>query len=361
MKSSRLNTVLRSATALFVVVLIGFVLCMMPLMREIEGNARVVNYAGIVRGGTQLLVKEELMNHPNDAQIERLDNIMQGLRTGESQFDIARLNDEAYLAKLESLNNQWAELKSTVYAARADDSYDALLYDQSEAYFKAADETVFAAEDASNTQMSTLETLQLFTIGIIVVLAALLIAQGIQTFKIMKNNKRLNSMAFIDEDTQLPNKRRCDDFLHDTTPIQPSDEVWFAMFDLNNLKYVNDRYGHNRGDAFITGFANILKNEAHKESFVGRFGGDEFIVIAKPSSKSITDDYIQRVRDVVRKANETEPDKMAQLSFAYGVAGSSEMDKACTMQDLMDVADKRMYACKSAIKQTWGRRATDRS
>ena len=51
-------------------------------LHNLQGNAKVINYAGVVRGATQRLIKQELNNFPNDALIEKLDGIIDELQTG---------------------------------------------------------------------------------------------------------------------------------------------------------------------------------------------------------------------------------------------------------------------------------------
>lgn len=56
--------------------------------------------------------------------------------------------------------------------------------------------------------------------------------------------------------------------------------VGVMMFDLNNLKHVNDTYGHEKGDEFIQAFAYCLTRILDEHSFLARYGGDEFIIIS---------------------------------------------------------------------------------
>ncbi len=56
------------------------------------------------------------------------------------------------------------------------------------------------------------------------------------------------------------------------------------MFDLNNLKHVNDTYGHEKGDEFIQAFAYCLTRILDDHSFLARYGGDEFIIIQENTS-----------------------------------------------------------------------------
>ena len=51
------------------------------------------------------------------------------------------------------------------------------------------------------------------------------------------------------------------------------------VYDLNNLKRVNDTFGHIVGDQFILNFSNLLRNTIPAQDFVGRYGGDEFMAV----------------------------------------------------------------------------------
>ena len=73
--------------------LISGLLSIMSIHR-MQGNARIINYTGVVRGATQRLVKQEINGFPNDALIDRLDGILQGLSTGEGQDNLTRLDDD---------------------------------------------------------------------------------------------------------------------------------------------------------------------------------------------------------------------------------------------------------------------------
>ena len=67
---------------LFAVLLLSGVWSLLSIL-SIQGNARVINYTGVVRGASQRLIKEELYGEPNDALISRLDQIIDELLTGK--------------------------------------------------------------------------------------------------------------------------------------------------------------------------------------------------------------------------------------------------------------------------------------
>ena len=67
---------------------------------NLEGDARVINYAGIVRGATQRLIKKELNHVPDDKLISHLDDVLAGLCGGSDEYNIIRLDDSKYQALL---------------------------------------------------------------------------------------------------------------------------------------------------------------------------------------------------------------------------------------------------------------------
>ena len=122
-------------------------------IHNLQGNARVINYTGVVRGATQRLVKEELKGRTDDALIARLDGIMEELATGVGENRLIRLNDQAYQELLASMEDQWQVLKEEIMLVRqGKDSEE--LFELSEHYFQLADTTVTAAEQYTEKQVN---------------------------------------------------------------------------------------------------------------------------------------------------------------------------------------------------------------
>ena len=133
-----------------------------------------------------------------------------------------------------------------------------------------------------------------------------------------------------------------------------SDAVGIIMFDVNDLKYVNDNLGHQLGDGMLIKSAEIIKNcFESKDGSCYRIGGDEFVVILGGDDG---DDIQQRYEQgIIRFRAEIEqhnniPDKEFSLSIAHGFA---LYDKNSGEESLMDVyqqADMKMYENKKQIK-----------
>lgn len=85
-------------TVLTVVLIVLFFFIMM-LVSRIQGTARVVNYAGLVRGETQRIIKLEGASLPQDGMIEDVASFIAGLRYGSDELDLVCLNDDAFQTK----------------------------------------------------------------------------------------------------------------------------------------------------------------------------------------------------------------------------------------------------------------------
>lgn len=321
------------------------VLSMMGQVRKIQGNARVINYAGIIRGATQRLVKAELHGIENDEEISQLSAILSELQTGKGEFGLEAIDDFFYQEKLHALANEWNSLTDTIYQARKSSDSRNNLYDVSEDFFVLANDVVSAAESYSEGLAYKLERIEIFTIITVCLLWIILWKQV--TAEIQKT-RHLSTIAFIDFATGLPNKRSCLKKLDDA-PLLSTDRVCCFMFDLNNLKVVNDTMGHRLGDILIASFSDLLRKAAPPSMFVGRFGGDEFISIWESTNSKEIEGFINNLNATVLAFNSSQKPNRPLISFAYGCA-FSEDHPHCSRKSLMDIADDRMYKNKAELK-----------
>ena len=118
----------------------------LDLTDDLQGNARVINYIGIVRGATQRLIKKELNHEPDDELIYFLDNILSGLSNGSDELNLIKLDSEEFQTMLIEMQNDWEDIKAQIYNYRKDPS-NQMLYELSEDYFRLANDTVFTAEE----------------------------------------------------------------------------------------------------------------------------------------------------------------------------------------------------------------------
>lgn len=338
----KIGTILKTMLILF---LAGLVIIMMVEIRKIQGTAKVVNYAGLVRGATQREVKLEIAGNANDDLMAYLDDILDGLKYGDGVYDLARLPDSTYQNGLDRQIEYWTKLKSEIISAREKGYKNTDVLGMSETYFKMADKTVSAAENYSERVAGIIRIVETLSVTDIIMIVMLIIQQTIAGIRIKNSNKILEKKAYIDLQTGLPNKSKCEEMLHDYEYI--SEPVGFVMFDLNNMKRTNDTYGHAVGDQLITNFARLLRNAIPSKDFVGRYGGDEFIAIITQTTKEEILLIMEEVHSTVKHFNENI--HKVEVSYAYGYAFSEDYSE-CTMKTLFNKADKHMYENKAIEK-----------
>lgn len=153
MKSGKDGTVLERLLPFFLIGAFAFLsILSLTSIHRMQGNARIVNYTGIVRGATQRLVKQELNGEENDELIGTLDSILGGLLYGDPERSLIDLKSPEYLEFVTRLCGEWEELKEEIYQVRGGKSPEHL-YGMSESYFELADQAVSAAEVYSESMV----------------------------------------------------------------------------------------------------------------------------------------------------------------------------------------------------------------
>lgn len=156
-------------------------------IRNLQGNARVINYTGIVRGATQRLVKQELNHQADDAMIEKIDVLLTELETGHGPDSLIRLNDEPFQNQILRMQDAWKQVKAAIYDFRAGASSDQL-YALSETYFDLANDAVSFAEAYTEASVHRAQiSLLLVNVFFLLITLALLYFSHIQH----KRQKRL--------------------------------------------------------------------------------------------------------------------------------------------------------------------------
>ena len=342
-KSKNIIGIIQSCLILVLVILIIF---MMIQISWLQGTARVINYAGLVRGATQREVKLEITGNQNEELIKYLDDILLGLRYQDGYYDLVKLNDEEYQEKLQIQSDYWDKLKTEIRAVRNKGYENTDIVNMSEIYFTMADETVFAAENYSEKIAIKIRTIELLSALDMLSLVILVIMQTLRAMQMAMQNRLLEQKAFIDAYTGLPNKNACNELLNKKDII--TDPTACIMFDLNNLKTVNDTMGHSAGDQLIMNFAKLLRSVIPEKDFVGRYGGDEFIAVIYHTSEAEIKEIIKSLYEEKDRLNSYE--NQIPIDYACGWALSSD-DMSGTMQMLLDDADAYMYKNKQLCKK----------
>lgn len=157
--------------------------------------------------------------------------------------------------------------------------------------------------------------------------------------------KDMNKNAYHDV-TGVHNKQSLEKKLQQLQTKSDTLNIGVMMFDLNNLKRVNDVYGHEQGDIFIRNFAAFLTRILTAHSYLARYGGDEFIIIQEHTSLKQLAHMDFQLQSMVNEYN-----LHAKLPISYAVGYDvSYKNHYYLMDDLIQIADKKMYKNKQYKK-----------
>ena len=110
--------------------------------------------------------------------------------------------------------------------------------------------------------------------------------------------------------------------------------------DLDHLKYVNDHFGHDKGDTYICDFVDILKSNIREEDIIARLGGDEFCILFKNGSIESINIKMELINEEFKNQAMDYP-----KSFSFGTVSITE-DGKTSLQKILQIADQRMYKQK---------------
>ncbi|GKX67675.1 sensor domain-containing diguanylate cyclase [Inconstantimicrobium mannanitabidum] len=122
-----------------------------------------------------------------------------------------------------------------------------------------------------------------------------------------------------------------------------------ALIDLNDFKIINDTYGHDKGDEMLKTFAKVFNMGIDEVDVLGRIGGDEFAVLFINKSREQVINLIDNISVTLNNYDLKFDYKVNNIKFAYGLA--EFLTDSEDIDELMKIADKRMYEKKTNMKK----------
>ena len=161
---------------------------------------------------------------------------------------------------------------------------------------------------------------------------------------------RLRELSDTDQLTGLFNRRKLehDLTLHYASSVRYSVPTSIFMFDLDNLKKINDTKGHHAGDEIIQAVANICRSAIRKTDSGYRFGGDEFVVALPNTGLEQAMQFVQRLHDRFRKELSRFSVEGTVVTASIGVTTMVPEDRS--YEDTLKRADRALYEAKSMGK-----------
>jgi diguanylate cyclase (GGDEF)-like protein len=158
----------------------------------------------------------------------------------------------------------------------------------------------------------------------------------------------VHRLATIDALTDLPNRRTINEyaeklFAQARTLAQP---LAVAVIDIDHFKQINDRLGHDAGDVVLQGVSKVLNDNARGKHFVGRQGGEEFVVLLEDADLASAQVAAERLRVAVEKTPHSIANEALTATVSIGIATLDANDTS--FDDILRRADRALYTAKEA-------------
>jgi len=135
------------------------------------------------------------------------------------------------------------------------------------------------------------------------------------------------------------------------------EQMGLMMVDIDFFKEVNDNYGHDAGDKVLVKFAHILVQTCRESDWVVRWGGEEFIIVARGLPKEDIESLAQRIcTNIADSQFDIGLDKKLSITCSIGIASYPfirEHHQQLTWEQTLNVADKALYIAKNNGRNAW--------
>ncbi|PQJ85020.1 sensor domain-containing diguanylate cyclase [Aliivibrio sifiae] len=197
--------------------------------------------------------------------------------------------------------------------------------------------------------LRTMVSVSLLTIvGCFFVIIGLLLFNLHYVKRTKEQKEKYSELAYYDYLTGVNNRRSFDLKASQVLATYRRQRKPFSiiMCDIDNFKEYNDQYGHEVGDIMITAFAEACLNNLRDSDILGRFGGDEFVILVPEQNGTQALVVAKKLQEVVREISVLIDDTELTMTCSMGV--STITDPKMTIQELLGIADNRLYEAKES-------------
>jgi diguanylate cyclase (GGDEF)-like protein len=173
---------------------------------------------------------------------------------------------------------------------------------------------------------------------------------------LLESKDKMERLSHTDDLTQIPNRRNIMDRLAEElrTHRRKNRPMSIAMLDIDHFKTVNDDFGHQCGDMILHETAQLMSNLLRDYDAVGRYGGEEFLIILPESTPDQAFAICNRIRVAVQDHTYSYNGCNLRITVSIGIAGK-ESDENIIADNLLAEADQCLYFAKET-----GRNRTER-
>lgn len=151
------------------------------------------------------------------------------------------------------------------------------------------------------------------------------------------------------------NQTNGDDEIH--WPLPKDHDLIFMLLDVDYFKWVNDSYGHSAGDKVLEQLSRLLEEVLRDSDYLVRWGGEEFLIVARFCSRAEAPEMAERIRQAVAHyvfdlGNGQQLQKTCSIGYAV-YPFYPQVPNTLTWEQVVDTADRALYAAKNAGRDCW--------
>lgn len=176
-----------------------------------------------------------------------------------------------------------------------------------------------------------------FAFIMIILLMVIVILVFVEIRTRTKQRQVFYEASITDQLTQIANRR----FIIDRLENLKTPSKCIALLDVDNFKHINDHYGHQVGDEVLVRLAHVIKDSIRNNDQVGRYGGEEFLIILDTTDKEQAYSIAERVRMSIASLEWTYPGLVTTASLGMVLSDTQDID------DLLSQADHLLYEAKA--------------
>ena len=178
----------------------------------------------------------------------------------------------------------------------------------------------------------------------------------VNTVMLESQFQSLEQSSRLDALTGVFNRSHLDEVIETTFHSAISTDTPFSLIfiDLDHFKNVNDTYGHQIGDQILRAVACMLKEEVRATDTIGRFGGEEFVIVMPGVTETLAKTICNRIVLTARqKVHEVGVDQFIRVTLSLGLAAIEEGQTFNSAHEITGAADQALYTSKTQGRDRW--------
>lgn len=188
---------------------------------------------------------------------------------------------------------------------------------------------------------SVVSLIRLYTASVLYIFAL-----AFTEYTLVSMQYQLNKLSLIDGLTGLFNRRKLEKVLEREVKNAEKNKKVFsvAVLNINNLKFINDKFGYKTGDDVLIILSKILSNTISQNDILGRWNGQDFIIALKNCNKSNAIMKVRHIKSIIEKYDKFP--KINKITCCYGIS-TYQLNKFQSVERLIKDADMALYQAKS--------------